>query len=245
MAKASQFEHLRIGLETERKARETEGRVETLTAALANATVDMQALERALEDAQTRAERAEREARSLRRDLARADATRNEEVERQVRAVAKGMELDGLRRRAETFDQVTETLRGNPGAQQLARLIVNAGRKAQGQPGVFIAREGTTPEQAAFALQVANAQRRARGLPLLKAAGDDQPGDNDKEDVDTGPVDEDDKPRKAKKKKAPVTAEDEDPSAEDDEDAKAIDGTKDPEAFARAVAAVSKKLRGR
>jgi hypothetical protein len=40
------------------------------------------------------------------------------------------MELDGLHRRAETFEQVTETLRGNPGAQQLARMIVDAGNSA-------------------------------------------------------------------------------------------------------------------
>jgi len=105
----------------------------------------------------------------------------------------------------------------NPSAQQLARMIVDAGRKAQGQiaPGVFIAREGTTPEQAAFALQVANAQRLARGLPLLKAAADDPPVDED----------DDKPPGKGKKTKTPVKADDEDadPAAEDDEDA--IDGT--------------------
>ena len=232
----SQFEHLRTAVETDRKAREEASRLEALTTALANATLDLQALQAAFEEAAARAERAEREARSLRRDLAEAAASRNDEVMRQVRAVAKGMKLDGLRpERAETFGEITETLRGNPGAQQLARQIVNAGRKAQGKPGVFIAREGTSPEHAAFALQVANAQRMAKGLPLLKAAADDQPVDED----------DDKPPGKGKKKKLPVKADDEDadPAAEDDEDA--IDGTKDPKAFARAVAAASKKVWGR
>jgi hypothetical protein len=171
---ASQFDHLRApsGPTVDQQRHAAEARAQALADELADAAIERQRLETALADSQARTQEAEREARALKRRFAAADEQRiRTEVRAEMRQEYFGQDRD--RRRAEV-EEVASVLRDPTDAQALARKVITAAAKARGEidPG-FVVREGTSPEDAAFALQVANAQRKAMGLPLWKAETDD------------------------------------------------------------------------
>jgi septal ring factor EnvC (AmiA/AmiB activator) len=107
-----------------------EARAQTLSDMLSDSVIERQRLESELAESKSAAKTAERESRTLRRQLATAEETRSEARSLDAETVAS---LRAARAEIPSYDEILETLRGSADACALARMVVAAGRVRRGE----------------------------------------------------------------------------------------------------------------
>jgi hypothetical protein len=259
MTKNPFVENLRSAADEATAHRAALQRSEALADELADATVARRRLETELAESKASEKKAERESRSLRREILAAETARSNARIREIFSeTAEDLRASNAARRpVADFDEILETLQGSPDAQKLASLIISAAAKSRGaQPTGMIFRADASPSSRTLASQIINAGRRARNLPPLAESDETAPGtkspkprklpgqsDQDDDENKDLEVDEDGRLKKAKKKKMPAADEDEDAETPDP-DNKDPSAMTDPATFAAMVHAAAKKARG-
>jgi hypothetical protein len=112
--------------------RAAEARSETFAAALEVHLVERKKLEDELAASRAATKTAERETRSLRRKLATAEG-RESNARSIFTETAEDLRARAARRPVADFDAIFSMLQGSPDAQALARMVVDAARRARGE----------------------------------------------------------------------------------------------------------------
>jgi hypothetical protein len=114
--------------------RAAEAREKTFADALADHLVERGRLEQELAASRAATKKAERESRSLRREILASETARSNARTKEIfTETADDLRARAARQRASvpSFDEILATLRGSPDAQALARMVVDAARRAR------------------------------------------------------------------------------------------------------------------